>query len=58
MKSITITTIHVMQALLAIVGMWQLISGGVLVGFIIILLTIASESLIPPEIVENDNLVD
>ena len=58
MSSITVISIHVMQTLLATVGMWQLISGGVLVGFIISLLTIASESLIPPEIVENDNLVD
>lgn len=58
MNSIVVTTIHVMQILLATVGMWQLISGGIFVGFIIIQLTIASESLIPLEIVENDNLVD
>ena len=52
MDSITITIIHVIQTLMATIGMWQLVNGGIFLGLIIVLLAIASDNYVPYEKVE------
>ena len=52
MDSLTVTIIHVIQILLATIGMWQLVNGGIFLGLIIVLLVIASDNYVPYEKME------
>lgn len=52
MDSLTVTIIHVIQILLATIGMWQLVNSGIFLGLIIVLLVIASDNYVPYEKME------